>query len=56
MAVALAVRICSLAEENEILIAESVRRLVPAGLELRERGPVALKGVPGRLRIYEVRA
>jgi class 3 adenylate cyclase len=52
----LAARICSLAEGGEILISESVHRLAPAeGFQLRERGPVALRGYPERIRIYEVR-
>lgn len=56
-AVNLAARICSLAEAGEILISESVRLKLGLGdaLQIRERGPVGLKGFAETLRIYEVR-
>lgn len=56
VAVNQAARICSLAEGGEILMSESVRLLgLPEGLQVSERGPVAVKGFAERIRLYEVR-
>jgi class 3 adenylate cyclase len=52
----IAARICSLADSGQILIAESVRALgVGQGVQLTEQGPMALKGIPEPLHVYEVR-
>jgi len=54
-AVHMAFRICARAQPGQILISDVVHRLV-AGKDFTfaDRGRVALKGFPGRLRLYEV--
>jgi class 3 adenylate cyclase/DNA-binding CsgD family transcriptional regulator len=54
-AVHTAFRICARAQPGQILVSEVIRQLV-AGKDfaLTDRGRVALKGLPGRVRLYEV--
>jgi class 3 adenylate cyclase/DNA-binding NarL/FixJ family response regulator len=54
-AVHTAFRICTRARSGQILISEVVRQLaVGKGFTLMSRGRVSLKGLPGRVRLYEV--
>ena len=56
LAVVIAARIAALAESGEVLVSQTVTDLV-AGSDLvfEERGPHALKGVPGTWRIHALR-
>jgi class 3 adenylate cyclase len=58
LAVTVTSRLCGLAEGKQILLSESVRRALPHALtpSLVDRGKVGLKGLAGRLRIFELPA
>ena len=53
LAVHVASRVAALAGPDEVLVSSTVRDLVVgSGIEFRDRGNRALKGVPGRWRLY----
>jgi len=55
IAVHIGARIASLAGPSEVLVSSTVKDLVAgSGIEFRDRGSVALKGVPGEWRLYAV--
>jgi class 3 adenylate cyclase/tetratricopeptide (TPR) repeat protein len=55
-AVSAACRICARAQPGQILVADVVRQLAAGkGFAFVDRGRVGLKGLPGRVRLYEVR-
>ncbi len=55
IAVHIGARVAGQAEPGEVLVSSTVRDLVAgSGLEFADRGPVALKGVPGEWRLYRV--
>jgi class 3 adenylate cyclase len=48
-------RVAALAAPDEVLVTGTLRDLVlGSGIEFRDRGLRALKGVPGRWRMYAV--
>ena len=48
-------RISALADAGEVLVSSTVKDIVVgSGIEFRDRGEHALKGVPGEWRVYEV--
>jgi class 3 adenylate cyclase len=49
-----AVRVCSVAQPNEVLISECVHALLPAGCRCAARTPVPLKGFDGTYRLYSL--
>jgi len=56
IAVHIGARVASLASPGEILVSSTVKDLVVgSGLNFEDRGPHALKGVPGEWRIFAVR-
>ncbi len=56
IAVHIGARVASLASPGEILVSSTVKDLVVgSGLNFDDRGPHALKGVPGEWRIFAVR-
>jgi len=55
IAVHIGARIAALAKAGEVLVSSTVKDLVAgSGLAFVERGPHALKGVPGEWRLYAV--
>ncbi|HVE74898.1 MAG TPA: response regulator [Mycobacteriales bacterium] len=57
IAVHIAARVSALAEGGEVLVSSTVKDLVTgAGLAFQSRGGHALKGVPGRWRVYAATA
>jgi len=53
LAVHVASRVAALAGPDEVLVSSTVRDLVVgSGIAFRDRGNRALKGVPGRWRLY----
>jgi class 3 adenylate cyclase len=55
LAVTIAKRVCDLAEPNQVLVSETVRRhMVGAGIEFEDRGEYELKGVPDIWRLFAV--
>jgi pimeloyl-ACP methyl ester carboxylesterase len=53
IAVHIGARVAQEARPNEVLVSSTVKDLVAgSGLRFEERGPVELKGVPGRWRLY----
>src|SRR5437588_3093195 len=55
IAVHTAARIAATASGGQVLVSSTVRDLVAgSGLRFEDRGPTALKGVPGEWRLYEV--
>jgi adenylate cyclase len=49
-------RICGRAQPGQILVSEAIQQLAAGkGVVFVNRGRVALKGLPGRVRLYEVR-
>jgi pimeloyl-ACP methyl ester carboxylesterase len=55
IAVHIGARIAGLARANEVLVSSTVKDLVAgSGLHFDDRGPHALKGVPGEWRLYAV--
>lgn len=55
IAVHIGARIAALSRPAEVLVSNTVKDLVAgSGLEFEERGPHALKGVPGEWRLYAV--
>jgi class 3 adenylate cyclase len=56
IAVHIGARVASLAEPGEVLVSSTVKDLVVgSGLNFDDRGPHALKGVPGEWRLFAVR-
>jgi class 3 adenylate cyclase/DNA-binding CsgD family transcriptional regulator len=56
MAIHTTFRICARAQPGQILVSEAVRQLASGkSFTFVNRGRVALKGIPGRVRLYEVR-
>jgi class 3 adenylate cyclase len=56
IAVHIGARVASLAEPGEVLVSSTVKDLVVgSGLSFDDRGPHALKGVPGEWRLFAVR-
>jgi len=57
IAVHIGARVAALAAPGEVLVSSTVKELVVgSGIEFRDRGEVALKGVPGEWRLYSVEA
>ena len=57
MSVHIGSRVAAKARENEVLVSSTVRDLVVgSGFSFADRGSHALKGVPGRWRLYSVQA
>lgn len=57
VAIHIAARVGALADAGEVFVSQTVKDLVAgSGIELRDRGAHALKGVPGEWGVYEVRA
>ena len=57
IAVHIGARVVSLAGPSEVLVSSTVKDLVAgSGIEFEDRGPHALKGVPGEWRLFAVRA
>jgi class 3 adenylate cyclase len=55
IAVSIGARVAALAGPGEVLVSQTVKDLVAgSGLEFDDRGPHALKGVPGEWRVYAV--
>lgn len=55
IAVHIGARVAALAQPGEILVSETVKGLLAgAGIDLRERGAHALKGVPGTWNVFAV--
>jgi class 3 adenylate cyclase len=56
LAVNIGARIAALADPGEVLVSSTVKDLV-AGSDLgfEDRGPAALKGVPGEWRVFALR-
>jgi class 3 adenylate cyclase len=55
LAVAIGARVVSLAGPNEVLVSSTVKDLVAgSGLSFEDRGTHALKGVPGKWRLFAV--
>ena len=55
IAVHIGARVSELAGSGEVLVSSTVRDLVVgSGLEFADRGPHALRGVPGEWRLYAV--
>ena len=55
IAVATGARVAARATPGEILVSQTVKDLVAgSGIEFEERGPHALKGIPGEWRLYAV--
>jgi class 3 adenylate cyclase len=53
LAVAIAKRVCDLAEPGHILVSETVRgHMVGAGIQFEDQGEHELKGVPGTWKLY----
>jgi adenylate cyclase len=49
-------RICTYAQPGQILVSEVIYQLAAGrGVAFVNRGRIALKGLPGRVRLYEVR-
>jgi len=56
LAVTIAKRVCDLARPGEVLVSETVRaHMVGVGIEFDDRGEGALKGVPGKWRLFGVK-
>jgi class 3 adenylate cyclase len=57
IAVSIGARVAGLAAPGEVLVSQTVKDLVAgSGLDFVDRGPHALKGVPGEWRLYAVTA
>ncbi len=57
IAVHIGARVSSAAGAGEVLVSQTVRDLVVgSGIEFQDRGPTALKGVPGEWRLFAVAA
>jgi class 3 adenylate cyclase/pimeloyl-ACP methyl ester carboxylesterase len=55
IAVSIGARVAARAEPGEVLVSSTVKDLVAgSGIEFRERGTAALKGVPGEWRLFAV--
>jgi class 3 adenylate cyclase len=55
LAVHIGARVANLASSDEVLVTSTVKELViGAGIEFEDRGSRALKGVPGRWRLFAV--
>ena len=55
LAVHIGARVAAVAMPGDVLVSSTVRDLVAgSGIEFEERGPAALKGVPGEWRLYAV--
>lgn len=56
IAVHIAARVAAMAAPGEVLVSSTVKDLVAgSGLEFEDKGPHALKGIPGEWRIYSAR-
>ncbi|MET0390886.1 MAG: adenylate/guanylate cyclase domain-containing protein [Polyangiales bacterium] len=49
-----AVRVCAVAQPNEILVSDCVQKLLKAGFDCCEQEPTALKGFEGTYRLHSV--
>jgi class 3 adenylate cyclase len=57
IAVHIGARVAAEARGGEVLVSSTVRDLVAgSGIEFRDRGVAALKGVPGEWRLFAVEA
>lgn len=55
IAVSIGARVAAQAEAGEVLVSSTVKDLVAgSGIEFRDRGAAALKGVPGEWRLFAV--
>jgi class 3 adenylate cyclase len=53
MAVAIAKRVCDLAQPGQVLVSETVQgQLVGTGIEFKDQREQELKGVPGTWRLW----
>lgn len=53
LAIHIGARLAKFAEPDEVLVSESVTKLLTdSGIQFRDRGTAALKGVPGEVRVF----